>query len=243
MVGRQGHCLDLAEPRYRDRNLAKPGRVRPTAQPAMPEQVSAQHDEAAAVGSRGFPPDLHDTHHLWLKASLLTVWVVVTFGGRILPASCKKEGGNGAIGWQPKARCWSFWPLWCSTRGPWHGLSGVMPKRPIPAHPPCWKMGLMTQPPDRPGIRALHARAYSLALAPFCGAVRCRRAGVSGLYGLGGAPGPVAVVDWPDLFVRHGDGVCADRVFRGARAVPRNTTSLGGAFPPFTTVWPRQPTG
>ena len=28
-----------------------------------------------------FPPDVHDTHHLWLKASLLTVWVVVTFGG------------------------------------------------------------------------------------------------------------------------------------------------------------------
>lgn len=27
-----------------------------------------------------FPPDLHDTHHLRLKALLLTVWVVFSFG-------------------------------------------------------------------------------------------------------------------------------------------------------------------
>ena len=27
-----------------------------------------------------FPPDLHDTHHLKLKALLLTVWVVFSFG-------------------------------------------------------------------------------------------------------------------------------------------------------------------
>ena len=27
-----------------------------------------------------FPPDLHDTHHLKLKAVLLTVWVVFSFG-------------------------------------------------------------------------------------------------------------------------------------------------------------------
>ena len=26
------------------------------------------------------PPDLHDTHHLWLKAVLLAVWVVSSFG-------------------------------------------------------------------------------------------------------------------------------------------------------------------
>ena len=25
-------------------------------------------------------PDLHDTHHLWLKAILLAVWVVFSFG-------------------------------------------------------------------------------------------------------------------------------------------------------------------
>ncbi len=27
-----------------------------------------------------FPPDLHDTHHLRLKALLLTIWVVFSFG-------------------------------------------------------------------------------------------------------------------------------------------------------------------
>ena len=50
------------------------------------------HDDAAsnglpqafdAVGNPveiTFPPDLHDTHHLKLKALLLTVWVVFSFG-------------------------------------------------------------------------------------------------------------------------------------------------------------------
>lgn len=27
-----------------------------------------------------FPPDMHDARHLWLKAGLLFVWVLVTFG-------------------------------------------------------------------------------------------------------------------------------------------------------------------
>lgn len=37
------------------------------------------HDgPVASVGE--MPPDLHDTHHLWLKAILLTVWVVFSFG-------------------------------------------------------------------------------------------------------------------------------------------------------------------
>lgn len=45
----------------------------------MPAHIPVQHDEAAADGGV-FAPDLHDTHHLWLKAALLTVWVVVSFG-------------------------------------------------------------------------------------------------------------------------------------------------------------------
>ena len=41
------------------------------------------HDDAqnGSEASRGQqPPDLHDRHHLWLKAVLLTVWVVFSFG-------------------------------------------------------------------------------------------------------------------------------------------------------------------
>ncbi|QTX21500.1 DUF4212 domain-containing protein [Comamonas aquatica] len=37
------------------------------------------HDRPAAGGGQ-MPPDLHDTHHLWLKAILLAVWVVFSFG-------------------------------------------------------------------------------------------------------------------------------------------------------------------
>ena len=37
------------------------------------------HDGPAATAGQ-MPPDLHDTHHLWLKAILLTVWVVFSFG-------------------------------------------------------------------------------------------------------------------------------------------------------------------
>lgn len=36
--------------------------------------------EAPIAGGGTFAPDLHDTHHLWLKALLLAVWVVVSFG-------------------------------------------------------------------------------------------------------------------------------------------------------------------
>ena len=36
--------------------------------------------EAPAADGCTFAPDLHDTHHLWLKALLLAVWVVVSFG-------------------------------------------------------------------------------------------------------------------------------------------------------------------
>ena len=39
------------------------------------------HDRSSPSASGGqMPPDLHDTHHLWLKAVLLAVWVVSSFG-------------------------------------------------------------------------------------------------------------------------------------------------------------------
>lgn len=41
----------------------------------MPIQDNA--DEQVGVP---FPPDMHDARHLWLKAGLLFVWVLVTFG-------------------------------------------------------------------------------------------------------------------------------------------------------------------
>ena len=37
------------------------------------------HDGLTVDGGQ-MPPDLHDTHHLWLKAILLAVWVVFSFG-------------------------------------------------------------------------------------------------------------------------------------------------------------------
>lgn len=42
----------------------------------------SEHDvHDGPVASTGqMPPDLHDTHHLWLKAILLAVWVVFSFG-------------------------------------------------------------------------------------------------------------------------------------------------------------------
>ena len=36
-------------------------------------------DPISANGGH-MPPDWHDTHHLWLKAVLLLVWVVSSFG-------------------------------------------------------------------------------------------------------------------------------------------------------------------
>lgn len=45
-------------------------------------QFSSQDDvQNGSAASEGYmPPDLHDTHHLWLKAVLLAVWVVSSFG-------------------------------------------------------------------------------------------------------------------------------------------------------------------
>ena len=48
----------------------------------MRRAASPLHDDAADQAPPGgaFPPDLHDTHHLRLKAFLLIVWVVFSFG-------------------------------------------------------------------------------------------------------------------------------------------------------------------
>lgn len=58
----------------------------------MQTHHAPQHDDAVSDASSQafdafgnpveitFPPDLHDTHHLRLKALLLTVWVVFSFG-------------------------------------------------------------------------------------------------------------------------------------------------------------------
>ena len=45
-------------------------------------QLSSQDDVRNGPDASGgqMPPDLHDIHHLRLKAVLLTVWVVFSFG-------------------------------------------------------------------------------------------------------------------------------------------------------------------
>jgi len=65
----------------------------------VPAHPPAQHDEA--VADEGvFAPDLHDTHHLWLKAILLAVWVVVAFGGAFFARQLQAwvDGGQ-----------WGYW--------------------------------------------------------------------------------------------------------------------------------------
>lgn len=42
------------------------------------DSEEVQNGSSASGGV--MPPDLHDTHHLWLKAVLLAVWVVFSFG-------------------------------------------------------------------------------------------------------------------------------------------------------------------
>lgn len=41
---------------------------------ALPDADDADQE------ARPFPPDLHDVRHLWLKAGLLVVWALVSFG-------------------------------------------------------------------------------------------------------------------------------------------------------------------
>lgn len=43
----------------------------------LPPRASTQPAEPELAGP--FPPDLHDVRHLWLKAGLLSIWVLVSF--------------------------------------------------------------------------------------------------------------------------------------------------------------------
>ncbi|MDU7586605.1 DUF4212 domain-containing protein [[Acidovorax] ebreus] len=43
----------------------------------MPHRRSLTQEE---IEGAPFAPDLHDARHLWLKAGLLLVWVLVSFG-------------------------------------------------------------------------------------------------------------------------------------------------------------------
>lgn len=45
--------------------------------PRIPHNRPLTHDEASGAP---FAPDLHDARHLWLKAGLLLVWALVSFG-------------------------------------------------------------------------------------------------------------------------------------------------------------------
>lgn len=55
--------------------------------------------EAPEVDGGKFPPDLHDTHHLWLKAVLLTVWVVVSFGTCFFARDLQAWGEGLSLGY------------------------------------------------------------------------------------------------------------------------------------------------
>lgn len=46
---------------------------------AQPPLQSPAVEHAPVMGTP-FPPDLHDARHLWLKAGLLVVWALVSFG-------------------------------------------------------------------------------------------------------------------------------------------------------------------
>ena len=46
--------------------------------PLPPARASLRASDAEMAGP--FPPDLHDVRHLWLKAGLLLVWALVSFG-------------------------------------------------------------------------------------------------------------------------------------------------------------------
>ena len=47
-----------------------------------------------------FPPDLHDVRHLWLKAGLLLLWALVSFGGTYFARDlqlAQERVGNAAV--------------------------------------------------------------------------------------------------------------------------------------------------
>ena len=47
--------------------------------PQHPPRYSPRHQPREPELAGPFPPDLHDVRHLWLKAGLLGVWVLVSF--------------------------------------------------------------------------------------------------------------------------------------------------------------------
>lgn len=70
----------------------------------MPLQQPRRAEEAEMAGP--FPPDLHDVRHLWLKAGLLLLWVLVSFGTTYFARDLQ-------------ALVWSGWPLgyWIAAQG------------------------------------------------------------------------------------------------------------------------------
>ena len=55
--------------------------------------------EVPPAGGGTFAPDLHDTHHLWLKAILLAVWVVVSFGACFFARDLQLLAGDWPLGY------------------------------------------------------------------------------------------------------------------------------------------------
>lgn len=70
----------------------------------MPLQQPTRPEGAELAGP--FPPDLHDVRHLWLKAGLLTVWALASFGATYFARDLQ-------------ALVWGGWPLgnWMAAQG------------------------------------------------------------------------------------------------------------------------------
>ena len=72
--------------------------------PVMPTQRPKHPDGAEMAGP--FPPDLHDVRHLWLKAGLLLLWALVSFGTTYFARDLQ-------------TLVWGGWPLgyWMASQG------------------------------------------------------------------------------------------------------------------------------
>ena len=72
--------------------------------PVMPTQRPKHPDGAEMAGP--FPPDLHDVRHLWLKAGLLLLWALVSFGTTYFARDLQ-------------TLVWGGWPLgyWIAAQG------------------------------------------------------------------------------------------------------------------------------
>ncbi|UCV01381.1 DUF4212 domain-containing protein [Acidovorax radicis] len=70
----------------------------------MPSQQPKRPEGAEMAGP--FPPDLHDVRHLWLKAGLLLLWVLVSFGTTYFARDLQ-------------TLVWGGWPLgyWIAAQG------------------------------------------------------------------------------------------------------------------------------